>query len=384
MKKPLEGVRILDLSRFISGPFCTMLLADFGADVIKIEPPSGDPLRGIGIKGDFQENPIHVQLNRNKRSVVIDMKTTEGLSNFMELIKAADVLVENFRPGVMEKMGIGYNTLKRINPELIYASITGFGENGPYRDRPAFDFIIQAMSGFMSLNGSEDTGPLRTGPPLSDTISGLYTALGIMVALQQKAQTGKGDRVDVSLLDSMMSMFSFSSSAYFATGKQPSQVGNQHLVVAPYGVYQAFDGPICIAPSHPKMWAKLCVTLGLEELINDARFLTNEARLNNREELNRIINEVIGKKKREDWIDELNEVGVPCGPLNDLHSAFNDPQVQHNQMVLESNQNTEMVQMTGFPVKMKEGAASLRLPAPQIGEHNDILASIGISTLAAA
>ncbi len=245
---PLTGIKVLDLTRVVSGPFCTALLADFGADVIKVESREGDPSRVTGIMGEG-ENPYFVNLNRNKRSITINMKTDEGKEIVRRLAKSSDVLVENFRPGVMKRLGLGYPELKKLNPGLIYAAITGFGKTGPYKDRPAFDFIAQAMSGFMSLNGTEDMEPMRVGIPISDTIAGLYAAFGILAALRDRERTGQGHEIQSAMVDGLMSMFTFASGAFFATGALPPRNGNDHMVVSPYGLYNASDGPIAIAPS---------------------------------------------------------------------------------------------------------------------------------------
>ena len=363
---PLTGINVLDLTRVVSGPFCTMMLADFGAEVVKVESFGGDPSRVTGITGDG-ENPYFVNLNRSKRSIAIDLKTEEGKEIIHRLVKWADVLVENFRPGVMDRLGLGYDRLKRINPRLIYAAVSGFGKTGPYRDRPAFDFIAQAVSGFMSLNGSEEMPPLRVGIPISDTIAGLYTAFGILAALQVRNRTGEGQEVQCAMVDGLISMFTFASGAFFATGELPPRNGNDHMVVSPYGLFNASDGPIAIAPSTHKAWTNFCRCIEMEELITDPRFDTAEKRRQNRSEINEIINAKIGTKTKARWIEILNRAGVPCGPINNLREVFADPQVLHQEMVIESSQPTGPVRMPGFPVKMQGTPARLRRPSPQLG-----------------
>ncbi len=374
---PLTGLKVLDLTRILSGPFCTMTLADFGADVIKVEPQRGDDLRRIGIMGDC-ENPYFVNMNRNKRSISIDLRADQGKEIIRRLVKTADVLVENFRPGIMERMGLGYEDLKKINPMLIYAGISGFGKTGPYKDRPAFDFIAQAMSGFMSINGSEDMEPIRAGIPLTDTIAGLYAAFGILAALRRREQTGQGEEVQTAMVDGLISMLGFASSAYFATDKLPPRTGNDHMVVSPYGVFQTSDRPIAVAPSTEKTWLALCKVLDVEYLITDPKFDTNEKRREKRREINRILNEKTRALPRAEWIKRFNKAGVPCGPINNLEEVFSDPQVLHQEMVLESSQPTGPVKMTGFPVKLTEAPARLRRPSPQQGEHTrEILKETG-------
>ena len=356
-----------------------MMLADFGADVIKVEPKRGDDLRRIGIMGDC-ENPYFVNMNRNKRSIAVDLRTDQGKEIIRRLVKTADVLVENFRPGVMEQMGLGYEDLKKINPGLIYAAISGFGKTGPYKERPSFDFIAQAMSGFMSVNGSEDMEPIRAGIPLTDTIAGVYAAFGILAALRRREQTGQGEEVQAAMVDSMVSMLGFASSAYFAAGELPPRTGNDHMVVSPYGVFQTADRPIAVAPSTEKTWLALCSVLGLEHLIIDPKYDTNEKRREKRREINRFVEEKTRTLPRDEWIKRFNEAGVPCGPINNLEEVFSDPQVLHQEMVLKSPQPTGPVKMPGFPVKMTHAPAKLRRPSPQIGEHNrEILLEAGYS-----
>lgn len=376
---PLTGLKVLDLTRVVSGPFCTMLLADMGADVVKIEAADGDPSRVTGIMGKG-ENPYFVNLNRNKRTITVDMKQPEGKEIIRRLAKQSDILVENFRPGVMDRLGLGYAELNKLNPGLIYAAISGFGKTGPYRDRPAFDFIAQAMSGFMSLNGNEEMPPLRVGIPISDTIAGLYAAFGILAALRERDRTGKGQEIQTAMVDGLISMFTFASSAFFATGELPPRNGNDHMVVSPYGLFNAADGPVAIAPSTEKNWLQLCAALGLDNLPSDPRFDTQHKRRQNRKEINAIVQGVISTKKRDEWIDILNQAGVPCGPVNNLKQVFSDPQVLHQEMVLESAQPGGPVKMPGFPVKLARTPARLRMPSPQMGEHStEVLRELGYS-----
>lgn len=376
---PLSGLKVLDLSRVVSGPFCTMLLADFGADVIKVEAPDGDPSRVTGIVR-AGENPYFVNLNRNKRTITIDLKQERGKEIVRRMAQASNVLVENFRPGVMDRLGLGYKVLSALNPSLIYAAITGFGKTGPYKDRPAFDFIAQAMSGFMSLNGDRTMPYLRVGIPISDTIAGLYAAFGIMAALRERDRTGRGQEIQTAMVDGLISMFTFAAGAYFSTGQLPPRNGNDHMVVSPYGLFNASDGPIAIAPSTEKNWQQLCTALKLENLMSDPRFDTAEKRREHRGEINAIMESVIGGRTREEWLTLLNRAGVPCGPLNNLAQAFSDPQVLHQEMLIESVQPSGPVKMPGFPLKFSETPARLRKPSPQHSEHTiDVLHETGYS-----
>jgi CoA:oxalate CoA-transferase len=374
---PLTGLKVLDLTRVVSGPFCSMLLADFGADVIKVEAPDGDPSRVTGILG-AGENPYFVNLNRNKRTITIDMKQERGKEIVRRMALASDVLVENFRPGVMDRLGLGYKVLSALNPALIYAAITGFGKTGPYKDRPAFDFIAQAMSGFMSLNGDRTMPSLRVGIPISDTIAGLYAAFGILAALRERDRTGRGQEIQTAMVDGLISMFTFAAAAYFSTGQLPPRNGNDHMVVAPYGLFNASDGPIAVAPSTEKNWQQLCTALGLENLMSDPRFDSAEKRREHRSEINALVESVIGGRTRQEWIALLNQAGVPCGPVNNLAQAFSDPQVLHQEMVIESAQPGGPVKMPGFPVKLSSTPARLRKPSPRVGEHTvDVLQELG-------
>lgn len=375
---PLSGIKVLDLSRIISGPFCGMILADFGAEVIKIESPAGDASRVGMVFGEGGENPYFVGLNRNKRSIVLDLKAETGREVFRKLVKEADVLIENFRPGVMDRLGFGYETLAEVNPGLVYASISGFGLDGPYAKRPAFDFIAQAISGFMSLNGDEDSPPLRCGLPISDNIAGLYITVGILAALRERDRTGRGQSLTCALTDALISSFSFGAGSFFHTGQLPPRTGNDHMAVSPYGVWEASDGPLAVAPSNASNWVQLAKALGREDLLDDPRFKTNPDRRRNRQIINEIVGAEIAKKSRAEWIEILNEAGVPCGPINNLREAFEDPQVVHQEMVIESDQHSGPVKMTGFPLKLSKTPAKLTKRSPQLGEHTrEIMTEIG-------
>ena len=381
---PLSGIRILDLTRIISGPYCTALLADLGAEVLKIEPPgSGDPVREQGVIRDGI-SWYFANYNRNKKSVAIDLYTDAGKDLLYKLIPSCDVIVENYRPGVMEKMGLGPERLKALRPDIIHCSINGFGNSGPYRDRPAFDFIAQAMSGFMSLNGASDDPPLRAGPPISDLIAGLHGALGITAALLQRTQTGRGDSVSVSLLNSMVSMLSFHASNYLASGIVPERSGNDHGIVAPYGLFRTSDGQVAIAPSNDSVYHKLLDATGLSHVRQQPEYSTNEQRMRNRESIKQIIESRTQTESSAYWIKRLNEFGVPCGPVLGLAEVFDDPQVQDQQMAITVNHPGHGdVRMLGFPIKFTQSPSSCRLPAPDLGADTEsVLASLGLSASA--
>jgi CoA:oxalate CoA-transferase len=377
---PLANIKILDLTRFVAGPFCTQLLADMGAEVIKIESADrGDETRhqGAAVNG---ESWYFVGLNRNKKSLTLDLKSKEGKEIFRRLAEDADVVVENFRPGVMRNFGFDYENLSKINPRIIYCGISGFGKDGPYAQRPAFDFIAQGLSGFMSITGFPNREPVRTGIPISDSIAGLYAAFGILVAWIARQTTGRGQEVQTSLVDATVSLLSYLSAEYFALGKVPQRFGNDHPVLCPYGTFQAADGYINIAPSGEHMWERLAHSLGLEDLAQDPRFKTNALRLENRQELHRRVNEITSRKTMAEWIEFLNQQGVPCGPINNLAQALEDPQIRHQKMVLDVEQPAGKVRVLGFPVKMTETPAAIQRPSPQLGEHTgEILANLGFS-----
>lgn len=370
----LSGIRVVDLTRILAGPFCTMLLADMGAEVIKIESPKGgDPVRTQGaiVNG---RSWYFAQFNRNKKSITLDLYTDAGKAVLADLIRRADVLVENYRTGVLAQIGFDETRLSELNPTLIISSINGYGSTGPQAERPSFDFVAQAMSGFMSVNGDPNGEPMRTGVPMADLIAGLYAAFGILAALVSRGVpgTGQGQRVESSLMNSMISLLAYLSAEYFATGKAPSRAGNDHPVVCPYGLFHAADGNVAIAPSNDFIARRLFDAIGLTHILDDPDFATNDARLRNRARMNALVNQKIGQRPVNDWIIYLNEVGVPSGRVMDLSEVFSDPQVLSQEMMLDVNHpGAGTIRMTGFPVKMSHTPARLRLPAPTLGADNE-------------
>ena len=376
----LQGVKIIDLTRIIAGPFCTQLLADLGADVVKVETPSGDPLRAQGEKvNDFSW--YYAGYNRNKKSVALDMRDPDGMSVLKRLLSTADVLVENFRPGVLDKMGLSLEELNDLNPRLIVCSISGFGADGPYSQRPAFDFIAQALSGFMSVNGEAGGAPLRSGLPISDLVVGLYSALAISSRLVGRGATKATSvqTIDVALTDSMISLLSFQAANYLAAGVEPVRSGNEHQLVAPYGVFETADGSIALAPSNDGVYRKLLAVLDMEHLLEDERIDTNEKRMKDRTLMREILEPVFKTKGSDYWIATLNAAGVPAGPILSVPGVFADPQVQHREMVMPVDHGDRgTVQMLGFPMKFSEDPCRVRHPAPDLGEHSaDVLQAAG-------
>src|SRR5712691_3430541 len=378
---PLSGIRVVDLTRILAGPFCSLMLADMGAEVIKVETPGvGDPLRQQGVIKDGL-SWYFAAFNRNKRSLSLNLRSAEGRAVLARLIAASDVLVENFRPGILAQMGFDEQRLKQLKPDLVTCSISGFGATGPYRDRPSFDFIAQAMSGFMAVTGMPDGPPLRAGPPIADLVAGLYGALGVCAALVRRGRTSLGDTVGSSLNNGLISLLGFLAANYFATGDDPARTGNDHAIVAPYGMFRTKDGEVALAPSQEQSYQRLIDALGMPELRDDPRFASNDLRVANRAVMNAAIEARLAGGTTEHWIATLNAAGVPCGRVMGLAEVFADPQVIDQQMVLtQDHPGHGAVRMLGFPIKFAEAPCQLRRPAPEIGGDTDaVLREIGYS-----
>jgi crotonobetainyl-CoA:carnitine CoA-transferase CaiB-like acyl-CoA transferase len=378
---PLSGVRVVDLTRILAGPFCSMLLGDMGAEVIKVEPPGeGDPIRQQGtiVEG---LSWYFAQFNRNKKSITLDLYAEEGKAILARLLERADVLVENYRPGVLARMGFDEARLAELNPDLIVCGINGYGSTGPYAERPAFDFIAQAMSGFMSVNGREGEEPMRAATPISDLVAGLYGAFGVACALvARRGNVARGQRVESSLVNGLISMMAYLSAQYLGTGELPPRTGNEHPIAAPYGLYQAQDGQVAIAPSTDDVVRRLFRALGIEAMLERPEFSGYAERLRHRDAVNALVGERIRTGTVAHWIEHLNAAGVPCGRVADLRDVFSDPQVLAQEMVLEvEHPGHGPVRMTGFPVKFDATPCRLRLPAPELGAHTEeVLAELGL------
>jgi CoA:oxalate CoA-transferase len=375
---PLTGVRVLDLTRVLSGPFCTALLGDLGADVVKVEAPEGDSVRGQGAIKDGL-SWYFAQFNRNKRSIRLDLRKPQGREVLCRLIGQSDVLVENFRPGVLTRMGFGPERLRALRPSLVTCAINGFGSTGPYRDRPAFDFIAQAMSGFMSVNGRPDDPPLRSGLPISDLIAGLYAALAITASVMRARATGQGQQAEVSLTNGLISLLAYIATNTFATGSAPARSGNDHPIAAPYGLFPTRDGQIALAPPDDAFFGRLMDALDEPALKSDPLYATQAARVANRARINALVGGKLAARETAYWVETLNAAGVPCGPVNTVEEVFADPQVLAQDMVMEvEHPGHGLVRMLGFPMKLSETPCRVIRPAPGLGEHSDeVLAAAG-------
>ena len=374
---PLAGIRVVDLTRVLSGPFCTMLLGDLGADIIKVETPGeGDTIRHQGAGRDGL-SWYFANYNRNKRSITLNLRSDEGRDVLARLIASSHVLVDNYRPGVLDAMGFTDTRLNELNPRLVRGSITGFGNTGPYRDRPSFDFIAQAMSGFMSVNGAAGQPPMRSGPPVSDLIAGLYAALGIVAELFR----GTGGSASVSLTGGLISFLGFMATDYLATGKLPKRSGNDHPIAAPYGLFRTADGEIAIAPAGEAMYLRLLRALDAETLRDRPEFATNTLRAEHRDAINAEIEARTQRETSEHWIRVLNEAGVPCSLVMHLDQVFADPQVIDQQSVVTvPHPGHGDVSMLGSALHLDGTPLPVRRPAPELGEQTtDVLAELGLT-----
>jgi crotonobetainyl-CoA:carnitine CoA-transferase CaiB-like acyl-CoA transferase len=339
-----------------------------GADVIKVEEPAGDSVRRQGAIKDGV-SWYFAQFNRNKRSIVLDLRTPRGKETLARLIARSDVLVENFRPGVLDRLGFPDERLKELRPSLVTCSINGFGSTGPYRDRPAFDFIAQALSGFMAVNGRPEDPPLRSGLPISDLVAGLYAALSVTAAVQHARATGQGQRTEVSLTNAMVSLLSFIATNYLATGETPPRAGNGHPISAPYGVFPTRDGQVALAPPDDAFFARLADALGRPDLKADPLYATVATRVANRARINAIVGGVLAERPTAYWVEALNKAGVPCGPVNSVAEALADPQILAQDMVLTVGDT----RLLGFPMKFSATPCTVRRPAPGLGEHTQAI-----------
>lgn len=380
MVMALEGLKVLDLTRSLSGPYCTMMLGDMGAEVVKVEiPGTGDETRSWGppfIKG---ESSYFMSVNRNKKSITINLKTDEGKEILRRLIKISDIFIESFRPGTARDLGIDHQAVEKLNPRIIYCSISGFGQDGPYREKAGYDLVAQAMSGIMSITGERGRSPVKVGVAIADIGAGMFAAYGILSALYRREKTGEGQWIDSSLLDGQVAWLTYMGAYYLATGELPERLGTAHPSIVPYQAFKARDSYLVVAVGNDGIWARFCEALDILELAEDPRFRTNPDRVRNRDALVKILEDVFVRKPAKEWLDSLEKAGVPAGPLNNLDEVFTDPQVLHRKMLIEvEHSKAGRVKVTGVPVKLSKTPGAIYLPSPALGEHTDeILKSIG-------
>lgn len=370
---PLSGIRVLDLSRILAGPYCTMILGDLGAEVIKVErPDTGDDTRTWGPPFAGGESAYYLCCNRNKKSISIDLKNPRGAALIKEFAKVSDVLVENFTPGLMKRFGLDYDTLREVNPRLIYCSISAYGQNGPYRDRPGYDMVLSAVGGLMWITGEQGGDPCKVGVAITDVVTGVYASGAITASLLWRERSGRGQYIDCSLLDAQVSALANIASNYLVAGKEAQRWGTAHESIIPYQVFRTKDRPIAVAVANQKLWVNFCKLIGKEEWINDPRFESNPKRVENREVFLPLVADVMAQKTCDEWVDLLVEGAIPCGPVNNMQSLFTDPQVLHRGMVAEVPHPTiGTLRLAGIPIKYSETPGSVRLSPPLLGENTD-------------
>ena len=371
----LEGLRVLELTQVMAGPFCGQVLGDMGADVVKIEPLSGDSTREALGAAAF------LAVNRNKRSVALDLKSLSHQAVLHRLVRDADVVLENYRPGVADRLGAGWQTLSDVNPRLVYASVSGFGQTGPYAQRPGYDLIAQGLSGVMSVTGEAGGEPVKCGIPISDLSAGLFCAVAILSAVIARERTGQGQRIDTSLFEGALALSIWETAELWGTGRVPQPLGSAHRLTAPYQALRTSDGHITVGANNERLWQRLCAAVGCEDLVDDPRFARNEDRMAHRIELAAELEAALRRRSTDEWVDVLIEAGVPCGPIHDYRQVFEDPHTQAREMEvrLEDPERGE-IRTLGIPVKMSGTPGAVRRPAPLLGEHTaEVLHEAGFS-----
>jgi len=373
--RPLSGYRILDLSRILAGPYCTMILGDQGADVIKVErPDTGDDTRTWGPPFAGGESAYYLSCNRNKRSITVDLKTPAGADLVREIAKVSDVFIENFTPGLTKRFGLDYDTLRELNPRLVYCSISAYGQDGPYRDRPGYDMVLSAVGGLMWITGERDGNPCKVGVAITDVLTGVYASGAITAALLWRERSGRGQYLDCSLLDAQVSALANIGSNYLVAGKEATRWGTAHESIIPYQVFAAKDRPIAIAVANQKLWVNFCRVVGKEEWLEDSRFETNPKRVENREAMLPLVADVMAAKTCDEWMELFVEAAIPCGPVNDMQHLFSDPQVVHREMIAEVPHATiGTLRLAGIPIKYSATPGSIRRAPPLLGEHTEEL-----------
>jgi len=384
--KALEGIRVLDLTRALAGPFCTLMLGDYGADVIKIEiPGSGDDTRTWGPPFIGEESAYFLSINRNKRSLTLNFKDDKAKQIFLELAKDADVIVENFTPGVMDRFGLGYDVVKEVNPGIVFCSISGFGQTGPYRSRPAYDQIMQGISGLMSITGEPDGEPQKVGIAVADIGAGMWAAFAVMAAIHNRSHKGdgQGQYIDISMMDAQVAWLTYQAANFFANGTPPKRLGAAHPNLVPYQAFMCQDNKyLNLAVGSERIWERFCEGMGMPELRENPDYRTNVERAQNRAKIVPYLQEIFIKRPVGHWVEQLQSVSVPCGPINDLEDVFSDPQLLSREMFVEMTHPTlGKIKQTGLPLKFSRTPGGLDRPPPLLGEHNyEVLNEIGFST----
>jgi len=384
MAGPLSHIRVLDLSRVLAGPWASQTMADLGAEVIKIERPKvGDDSRAFGppwLKDragrESTDSAYFTAANRGKKSVTVNIAVPEGQELVRSLARKCDVLIENFKYGDLQRYGLDYPALRKLNAGLVYCSLTGFGHTGPYRERPGYDFMIQGMGGMMSVTGEPDAapggGPQRAGVPIADIITGMYASIAICAALAHRARSGAGQHLDLALLDSQIALLAYQNTNYFATGRPPQRIGNLHPNIVPYQPFRTSDGQVILACGNDNLYRKFCAAAGCPALAEDARFASNAARVENRDELARLLSEIFARRSTREWVDLLEGAGVPNGPINDLAQVFEEPQVKARGIRFEMDHAVAgRLPLVASPMRFSETPLEYRLPPPLLGEHTD-------------
>jgi crotonobetainyl-CoA:carnitine CoA-transferase CaiB-like acyl-CoA transferase len=381
-KGPLDGIVVADFTRVLSGPYCTMLLADMGARVIKIElPGKGDDTRAWGPPFLHGESAYFLSINRNKESVTLDLKRPEARDVLERLLVKADVLVENFRPGTMDRMGLAYEQVTARHPRLIYCAISGFGQTGPKRDLPGYDAVVQAEGGLMSITGDADGPPYRLGVAISDIVAGIFASHGVALALLARERTGRGQLVDVGMLDATAALLTYQAGIYFATGSSPLRMGNRHPTIVPYETFAARDGDLVVAVGNDAQWQRFCAVIGLESLADEPRFRTNRDRVTRYEELRPILSGRLAERSRAEWLEALTAAGVPCGSVREVGEVLQDPQLQARDMIAGlEHAAAGAMRALGVPIKLSDTPGAVRTPPPRLGEHTEsVLRDLGFA-----
>lgn len=370
---PIEGIKVIDLTQAMAGPMATMLLGDLGAEIIKVEPPSGDQTRSWAPPYINGLSAYFLSVNRNKRSIVLDLKTKEGLEVLKRLVKEADILIENFRPGTMARLGLSYEVAHGLNPGIIYCSLSGYGQTGPQKDWPGYDLTVLASSGLLSLNGEEGRSPIKFGVPIADIVSGMLADIAILGALHERNNSGRGQHIDSSMLDGNFMILTHQAFSYFATGKNPKKLGSAHSSISPYQVFRTQDGFIAIAVGTEKLWTKFCGCIHREDLVDSPEFRTNVERVSNRSRLVEELEKTFSSIKTQDLFSELLEAGIPVAPINSVADAVNNEQIKARDMVTTMEAPYGEIPMLGTPFKMSRTPGKLKKAPPQLGEDTDFI-----------